>query len=104
MKYLAFAVLLFCVTSSSLAEDLYWYEFALAGPTAKEIKTIIGSSAEEPEAMAILLAQPEPIMLQNLRELFNGTYRAEPGKVRVYIPTKAILYLSVLKGDPAPKN
>ncbi|HEV7405892.1 MAG TPA: hypothetical protein VGO11_23305 [Chthoniobacteraceae bacterium] len=94
-----FALLLTLSSSSFAADGLHWYEIAVGG-IGKE-KTLIGSSKLDPVEMSRRLAFPEPIVLENLRELGVGMYQPKDDVLRVYIVPKVILYFNEFPGDPA---
>jgi hypothetical protein len=101
-------VLLSCSAWAADAPPAHWYQIVIAGP--KDTKTFTGTSPLEPAQMAARLRGSDPIILENLRDIFAKSsdvpmaWHPSEEAVRVFILPRTILYFSQLPGDPAAQK
>lgn len=99
MKILLF---LFCLTSTTFAD--HWYQIAVKGSNSATMLT--GSSSLDSLQMAKYLSGQDPIVLENLREVFARSsdepmkWHSDDSAIKVLIPPQSILFLKELPGDP----
>ncbi len=105
-----FLLLLLCsfVTVTAAPPAVHWYQVFINGSSSK---TLTGSSHFDPEQLAVKLNGADPIVLENLRDIFARSsdepmrWHPDDSTVKAVIPTKSILYFTELPGDPAaPKK
>jgi hypothetical protein len=105
LKAIVLALVLAFPVSAGDTPAVHWYQIVIAGP--KETKTFTGSSPLEAAQISARLRSSDPIVLENLRDIFAKSsdvpmaWHPSDEAVRVFILPRTVLYFSELSGDPA---